>query len=206
MGIPFAERNNARSLENQTAALNYNFTPNKSWSISGFAIGSKVYNVLGSVSQRTYVLQPNLDQEVLISEQRVRSNLGLFKLGLKYTPNLNLQLDYNGFGRLSDIRNTDTQNSTFDNISNDIAGLTTQEPIQVDQQVRAFYAPNDKDVYSLEASYQYQLQDPWYNLVNTGQPFASIIPLRGSLVLMILHRLEKLRLSVRRHFLIITAF
>ena len=107
LGIPFAERNNARSLENQTAALNYNFTPNKSWSISGFAIGSKVYNVLGSVSQRTYVLQPNLDQEVLISEQRVRSNLGLFKLGLKYTPNLNLQLDYNGFGRLSDIRNTE---------------------------------------------------------------------------------------------------
>ena len=101
-----------------------------------------------------------------------------------------MQLDYNGFGRLSDIRNTDTQNSTFDNISNDIAGLEHSEPIQIDQQLRAFYAPNDKDVYSLEASYQYQLQDPWYNLINSGQPFASIIPLRGS-VLMILHRLRE---------------
>lgn len=180
LGIPFAERNNARSLENQTAALNYNFTPNRSWSISGFAIGSKVDNTLGSISQRTYVLQPNLNQEILTSEQRVQSTLGLFKLGVKYTPNLNLQLDYNGFGRLSDIRNSDTQNSTFENTSNDISGLRTQEPVQVDQQIRAFYAPNDKDVYSAEASYQYQLQDPSYNLINTGQPFASLIPLRGS--------------------------
>ncbi len=180
LGIPFAERNNARSLDNQTAALNYNFTPNRSWTISGFAIGSKVDNTLGSISQRTYVLQPNLDQETLTSEQRVRSDLGLFKLGLKYTPNLNLQIDYNGFGRISDIRNSSTQNSTFETISNDISGLTTQEPVQIDQQVRAFYAPNEKDVYSVETSYQYQLQDPKYNLINSGQPFASIIPIGGS--------------------------
>lgn len=179
-GIPTAERNNAQDLNNQTAALNYNFTPNKAWTISGFAIGAKVDNTLGSISQRTYILQPNLDQETLTSQQRVESTLGLFKLGLKYTPNMSLQIDYNGFGRLSDIRNSDTQNSTFGNISNDISGLTTQEPVQVDQQLRAFYTPNDKDVYSVEASYQYQFQDPRYNLINTGQPFASIIPMTGS--------------------------
>ena len=70
-GIPTAQRNNARELNNQTAALNYNFTPNRSWTISGFAIGAKVDNTLGSISQRTYILQPNLDQETLTSEQRV---------------------------------------------------------------------------------------------------------------------------------------
>ena len=179
-GIPRAERNNAQDLNNQTGALSYNFTPSNAWTISGFAIGAKVDNTLGSVSQRTYILQPNLDQEILSSEQRVESTLGLFKLGLRYTPNPSLQVDYSGFGRLSDIQNSSTQNSTFGNISNDISGLTTQDPVQIDQQLRAFYTPNDKDVYSVEASYQYQLQDPRYNLINTGQPFASIIPMTGS--------------------------
>lgn len=180
LGIPMAERNNAQDLKNELAALNYNFTPNRKWQLSGFAIGSRVDNVLGSIQQRTYVLQPNDNQEVLTSSQNVKSTSGLLKFGAKYTPNPNLQIDYNAFGRLADIENLSTQNSTFASQSNDINGNTTQEPISIEQQLRAFYAPNEKDVYSFEGSYQYQKEDPTYNLLNTGQPFASIIPLTGS--------------------------
>lgn len=180
LGIPMAERNNAKSLKNELGALNYNFAPNRKWNISGFAIGSSVDNTMGSVSNRTYILQPNADKEVLTSEQRVKSSSGLFKVGLKYTPNSNLQLDYNAFGRLANIQNFDTQNSTFSNQSNDISGSTSQEPYSFEQQLRAFWAQSQRNIFSFEGSYQRQLQDPTYNLINSGQPFASLIPMTGA--------------------------
>lgn len=179
-GIPMAERNNAQSLKNELAALNYNFTPTNQWQISGFAIGSKVDNTMGSISQRTYVLQPGDNRELLTSEQRVQSSSGLFKLGVKYIPNPSLQIDYNSFGRIADIQNIDAQNSTFSNQSNDISGTTTQRPYAIEQQLRAFWAQNDRNIFSFEGSYQYQTQDPTYNMVNSGQPFASIIPMTGN--------------------------
>lgn len=180
LGIPMAERNNAKSLKNELGALNYNFAPNRKWNISGFAIGSSVDNTMGSVSNRTYILQPNADKEVLTSEQRVKSSSGLFKIGLKYTPNSNLQVDYNAFGRMANIQNFDTQNSTFSNQSNDISGTTSQEPYSIEQQLRAFWAQSQNNIFSFEGSYQKQVQDPTYNLINSGQPFASLIPMTGA--------------------------
>lgn len=180
MGIPMAQRNNARELNNQLGALNYNFNPSTRWQFSGFAIGSKVNNTLGSVQQRTYILQPGDNQEVLSSTQNVNSTGGLFKFGAKYTPNPGLQVDYSVFSRLSDIENTDLQNSVFPGFTNEISGLTTQQPLALEQQLRAFYAPDDKNVFSFEGSYKYQEQNPTYDLATTQQPFASIIPLSGS--------------------------
>lgn len=180
MGIPMAERNNARELNNQLGALNYNFNPSARWQFSGFAIGSKVNNTLGSIQQRSYILQPGDNQEVLTSTQNVRSTGGLLKFGAKYMPNPSLQIDYSVFGRLTDIENRDTQNSQFTSFTNEIAGLTTQKPMALEQQLRAFYAPDDKNVMSFEGSFKYQEQDPTYDLSTTQQPFASIIPLSGS--------------------------
>ena len=179
LGIPMAQRNNARELNNQLGALNYNFTPNGKLSFSGFAIGAKVDNTLGSVQQRTYVLQPGDNQETLSSIQQVESTSGLFKFGAKYTPNVNLHIDYSAFGRIADIQNRDSQNSAFTNFSNDISGLTTQHPRSLEQQLRAFYAPDEKNVFSFEGGYKYQEQDPTYNLQTTQQPFAGIIPLQA---------------------------
>jgi hypothetical protein len=180
LGIPMAERNNAKSLKNELGALSYNFTPSNKWQINGFAIGSRVDNTLGSISQRTYVLQPGNNTELLTSEQQVESTSGLFKYGIKYMPNPNLQVDYSGFGRLASIENLDFQNSTFGNQSNDINGTTTQEPYSIQQQLRAFWAATNKDIWSFEGSYSHEIQDPTYNLVNSGQPFASIIPMTGN--------------------------
>lgn len=180
MGIPMAERNNAQSLKNELAALNYNFTPSRKWQVSGFAIGSQVDNTMGSISQRTYVLQPGDNQEVLTSEQRVKSSSGLFKFGVKYMPNPSLQVDYSGFGRIANTQNFDNQNSSFASESRDINASTIQDPFAIQQQLRAFWAQNDRNIFSFEGSFEHQLQDPTYNLVNSGQPFASIIPLTGN--------------------------
>ena len=178
-GIPRVSRNSAQSLKNKLAALNYNYTPNGKWLIAGFAIGSGIDNVSGSKSQRTYVLQPDDNREVLTSSQNMKSTAGQFKLTLKHTPNVDLQVDYNAFGNLGATENLNRRNSTFVGQSNDINGTNTQHPVSIEQQLRAFYAPNVKDIYTFEAAYQYQKQDPAYRILNTGQPFASIIPLTG---------------------------
>ena len=179
-GIPRAERNNAQDLDNQLGALNFNLTPSSKLRFSGFAIGSRVDNTLGSIQQRTYVLQPGDNQELLTSEQNVQSTGGIGKLTAVFTPNPSLQLDYNVFGRLSDIRNTSDQNSQFTGFTNDIERVNSQDPWALEQQLRAFYAPDDKNVFSFEASYKRQLEDLTYDLATTQQPFASIIPLVDS--------------------------
>lgn len=180
LGIPTAERNNAQDLKNELGALSYSYKPNAKIGISGFAIGAKSKNTFGSLQQRSYILQPGNNQELLTSEQEVESNLGLFKLAAKYTPGASLQLDYSVFGRISDIDNINNQVSEFGTFRNEIDGNTFQKPVSVEQQLRGFYAPNDKDVFSFEASYQHQFQDPTYDLRATQQPFASIIPLSGT--------------------------
>jgi len=180
LGIPMAERDNARELNNQLAALNYNFTPSDSWRISGFAIGSKVDNTLGSVSQRTYILQPGDNQELLASQTDVRSTSGIGKLGLKYVPNPNLQIDYAALGRISDLETISNQRSAFAGDVNEIVDTNTQRPVSVEQQLRGFWAANDKDILSFEGSYKYQFQDPLFDLLTTQQPFSALIPITGT--------------------------
>ncbi|MFT6829138.1 MAG: hypothetical protein ACJAZV_002436, partial [Roseivirga sp.] len=180
LGIPMAERNNAQELNNQLAALNYNLRPNDKISFSGFAIGAKTNNTFGSRQLRSYVLQPGNNQEILTSTQQAESDLGLLKFAAKYTPNASLQLDYSIFSRLSDISNRENQISNFNNSNNLITGVTSQAPVSVEQQLRGFYAPDNKNVFSFEASYQYQNQDPTYDLMASQQPFTSILPLTGS--------------------------
>jgi len=180
LGIPMAERNNAQSLDNQLGALNYNFTPSDAWRISGFAIGSQVDNVLGSVSQRTYILQPGENEELLSTETNVQSRAALGKLGIKYVPNADLQLDYNIFARISDVSNTSAQNSVFRGDVNEIVGTNAQKPTSIEQQLRGFWAASANDIWSFEGAYKTQFQDPSLDLLTTQRPFAALIPTTGT--------------------------
>ncbi|MFT7270272.1 MAG: hypothetical protein ACI905_002500 [Roseivirga sp.] len=180
LGIPMAERNSAQELNNQLGALSFNLTPSDKISFAGFAIGSKVNNTLGSVSERQYVLQSGENKELLSTQSNVQSTSGLFKLGATYTPSANFQVDYNLFVRISDIQNSSLQSSVFNNTTNNINGLRTQHPYAVEQQLRAFYAPDDKNVFSIETAYKSQEQDPSYNLMATQRPFAAVIPITGN--------------------------
>ena len=180
LGIPMAERNNAESLNNQLAALNYNYNPSEAWRISGFAIGSKVDNTLGSISQRTYILQPGNDnEELLATSTNVNSTSALGKLGVKYVPNPSLQLDYSAFVRTSNLETTSDQISEFGGNINNIVGINSQQPLSVEQQLRGFWAATETDIWSFESSYKYQFQDPLFDLLTTNQPFASLIPTQG---------------------------
>lgn len=179
LGIPMAERNNAMELNNQLAAFNYNFNPNDQWRISGFAIGSRVDNTLGSVSQRTYILQPGDNEEILASQSDVKSTSALAKLGIKYVPNPNLQIDYNAFGRMSDLETSSYSQSAFVSDVNEIRGINSQQPVSLEQQLRGFWAASEKDIWSFEGSYKYQFQNQLFDLLTTQQPFSAILPMEG---------------------------
>ena len=46
--------------------------------------------------------------------------------------------------------------------------------------MRAFYAPDEKNVFSAELGYKSQEQDPSYDLTATQRPFAAVIPMTGN--------------------------
>lgn len=177
LGFPIAERDNAQDLRNETVAFNYNTSPSPSWRLSGFAIGSKANNTLGSISQRSYVLQTGDNQEILTSTTNTQSNAGLFKFDARFTPNPSLQLGFTTMARISDSENTSDQNSEFRGVDNRILGVNSQQPWSIQNQLSAFYAMDDSNVLSLEGSYEHKVQDPLFDLTTTERPFASLINL-----------------------------
>ncbi len=182
VGIPMAERNTASSLDNQLAAFNINLRPKYGWQITGFAIGSRVDNQFGSISNRTYLQDQSTLQELFNSSTQVNSQSGLGKVGIKYTPNPNLQIDYQIFGRLAEIDNQQIDFSEVGTLSNDIIGANSQTPWSVEHRISAYYALGLNDVMSLAVNHKTQHQDPFYELNTTRQPFEETLPLQPASV------------------------
>lgn len=176
-GIPMAERNSAKTLDNQLGAFNFSLKPNYAWRISGFAIGSLVDNSFGSLSRRTYLQETATLQETFASSNFVQSQSGIGKLGLQYAPNYNLHVAYEAFARKAQTTNGSSQSSYIGNQTNRLNNEQAQNPWAIEQKLSAFYALGEKNVVSLEASHQLQQQDPQYLLNTSVRPFASVLPL-----------------------------
>ncbi len=177
MGIPMAERNSAKSLNNELGAFNFSLTPSRSWKFSGFLIGSAVDNGFGSLSRRTYLQDNSTLGETFLSANTVKSQSGLGKFSIDYAPNYNVHLSYQAFGRLADIENGSNQLSEVDANVNEISGRQTQKPWAFEQQLRAFYSMSEKDILSVEVAQNTQHQDPNYMLSTTIQPFPTTLPM-----------------------------
>ncbi len=179
-GIPMAERNSARSLNNKLGAFNYSLTPKIGWKFSGFMIGSAVDNSFGSFSRRTYLQENSTLDETFRSGTDVDSRSGLGKFAVEYAPNYNLHMSYELFGRVANVNNSSDQLSEVGSTDNTISGLQSQKPWAIEQQLKAFYSFSEKDVASIELAHNRQHQDPRYNLGTTLQPFQGTIPLMAS--------------------------
>ncbi|MEO1253600.1 MAG: carboxypeptidase-like regulatory domain-containing protein, partial [Bacteroidota bacterium] len=176
IGFPLAERNTAQSLDNQLGAFNMSLQPTQGWQITGFAIGSLVDNTLGSISNRTYLQENGTLDESATSSTNVTNQSGIGKLALKYTPNPNVQLDYQIFARSASMKNGTINQSIVNEGVNDINGETSQSPWLFQQRFNAYTALGDKDVLSVKVNHSIQHQDPIYDLFTTVTPFPTIIP------------------------------
>ncbi|WP_143961292.1 carboxypeptidase regulatory-like domain-containing protein [Litoribacter populi] len=176
IGIPMAQRNNAVDLQTKLGALNFNYRPDQKWMHSGFVIGSHTNNRLASISQRTYLRTEENNQEILTSSNNVGQQSGLFKYSATYTPRAETHVKYSAFGKLAQINNQNLQQSRFADFENSIQNGLRQLPYSLEQQLQAFYTPQEKHVFSFESGFQVKMQDPLVDLLTTQSPFNGIIP------------------------------
>jgi hypothetical protein len=177
MGIPMAQRNNARDLVTNLAALNFNYSPSAKWRHAGFAIGSTSKNQLGSSSQRTYLSSEANNQELLTSTNRVENASGLFKYAATYVPKEETYVKYSVFGKVADIATNSLLNSDFAQRNQQIGTIQERTPYSIQQKGEWYHAPSNKRVYSMEVNWEKKYTNPFFDLTSNQQPFRGIFPI-----------------------------
>ncbi|WP_394750734.1 carboxypeptidase regulatory-like domain-containing protein [Spongiimicrobium salis] len=178
-GLAFLQNNQARSIESALGALNFSYNPNKKINFSGFAIASNTKTDLISNSFRTYIREQGNNEENLASETEQDNTSGLLKLSSTYTPHAGLHLAYDGYLKTASLNQNGLSNSDFGNVNNVIGSTVARQPFSIEQLLEGFYAQNDKNVWSFEASYKYKKQDPTYDLSTSQVPFLAALDLNG---------------------------
>lgn len=180
LGISFFQDNRVKEIESHFGATNFSYNPSKSWSLSGFVIGTSTL-VDTETASTVNILQPNTtnvsSSEVRDDAGSQKNNLGLFKFSATYKPNAKFQLDYDILTRISAQRENNELNRQ---VFNYVSGVNTdesvftskkQDPININQNLSFYYTPTDKHIFAFESQYLYQNEDPLYNANLEFQPF-----------------------------------
>ena len=178
--------NRAKEIESKFGALNFSYSPKKTWDISGFAIYSGNKTDMEETTQRVYAntgintnnLPPYdendpssakyIDTEQTQDLTTQKSDLGLFKLSSSYKPNTNNQLDYDIFAKVSKQEQLQSTLSTraYFNADNEVVPinqLSDQSPFSINQNLNYYYTLNDKNIFAFEAQHLWQNENPFYN-------------------------------------------
>ena len=153
--------NKAEDIDIKFGAMNFSYSPNKALTISGFGIYSGNETDIRETNEVTYTNEEfNIPDESTSSFTEQKSDLGLIKLSTVYKPNVNNQLDYDIFGRLS----KQTQNRFFNSsVLGQINQIEDQTPYSINQNLNYYYTLNDNNIFSFEAQHLLQDEDPFYN-------------------------------------------
>jgi hypothetical protein len=181
LGISFFQDNRVREIESHFGATNFSYNPSKSWSLSGFVIGTST--LVNTDTQSTVnFLRPNSEQvasaEVREDIGSQKNNLGLFKFSSVYKPDPSFQLDYDILARVSSQRESNNLNrQVFDysddtNSSENILTSKRQDPLNINQNLSFYYTPSEKHIFAFESQFLHQNEDPLYNANLEFQPFA----------------------------------
>lgn len=178
MGFMNMQSDRAQSIDTKLGATNFNYSPNKKWNFSGFAIGSAAKTNLLSLSERTYITSESENNlESLATDENQQNLSGLAKLKVQHTPNPDTQIEYELFAKGS-VLDDDVQRVS-DNLStlNKIGTEADQEPYNINQRIDLYYALNDKNIFSLEASYELANQNPFMSFESDVPLFSGALPL-----------------------------
>ncbi|WGH74965.1 TonB-dependent receptor [Tenacibaculum tangerinum] len=178
--------NRAKEIESKFGALNFSYSPRKSWDISGFAIYSGNETDMEETTERLYsnaVINENnlpvydqnnpsstkyINTEETKDQTNQISDLGLFKLSSSYKPNANNQFDYDVFAKVSKQQQMQTTVSlrTYLNANDEIVPInqvSEQSPFSINQNLNYYYTLNDNHIFAFEAQHLWQNEDPFYN-------------------------------------------
>jgi hypothetical protein len=180
LGIPMATRANAADLLTTLGAINLNYSPSSRWRHTGFVIGSSSDNGLGSSSIRTYLNSGQNNLEELFSSSRVQNKSGLGKYAVTYTPKEETYLKYSFFGKLAEVNNSNLLNSSFGAFNQQITTASSRTPYTLQQKVEWYHAPNEDQVFSMEANWEKKFANPFLDLTSSAKPLVGLYPLRNA--------------------------
>ena len=180
LGIPMATRANAADLLTTLGAINLNYSPSSRWRHTGFVIGSSSDNGLGSSSIRTYLNSGQNNLEELFSSSRVQNKSGLGKYAVTYTPKEETYLKYSFFGKLAEVNNSNLLNSSFSAFNQQITIASSRTPYTLQQKLEWYHAPNEDQVFSMEANWEKKFANPFLDLTSSAKPLVGLYPLRNA--------------------------
>lgn len=169
MGFLTMRNDKAKAIDTKFGAVNFSYSPKKTWDLSGFAIYSGTRTDMQENSFRQYAQPEDENQiappdESTTSKTHQKSDLALFKLSSSYKPNANNHFDYDVFGRVSKQSEfTDFYSSVLD----DIDETQEQNPFSINQNINYYYTLNEKNIFAFEAQHLWQDEDPFYNAALT---------------------------------------
>ena len=157
--------NRAKAIESRFGALNFSYSPTKTWDLSGFAIYSGTDTNIEENSTRNYI-NDNLIENTFNNTTQ-KNDLALVKLSSSYKPNTNNHLDYDVFIKASKLK--ETQNFLSERIDENgttnvpILEDNSQTPFSLNQNLNYYYTLNDNHIFSFEAQHLWSDEDPFYN-------------------------------------------
>ena len=190
--------NKAKAIASKFGALNFSYSPKKTWDLSGFAIFSGNETDMEEATSRIYsnagVDKNNLpafdatnpasvkyiDTENTQNTTNQTSDLGLFKISSSYKPNSDNQFDYDIFAKISkqkQLQNT-LSSRTYLNANDELVPInqvSEQSPFSINQNLNYYYTLNERNIFSFEGQHLWQDEDPFYNAALEKLSFANII-------------------------------
>ena len=184
------QNNRAKEIESKFGAVNFSYSPNKNWDLSGFAIYSGNETDMEQTTERTYVnkdinlnnlpVQPIIKRQETKSITNQKSDLGLFKLSSSYKKNPNNQFDYDILAKVSGEKQTQftLDSRTYLNTTDEVIPvnqISEQNPFSINQNLNYYYTLSEKNIFAFEAQHLWQDEDPFYSAELEKLSFANLI-------------------------------
>ena len=169
LGFMTTQNNRAQEINSKFGAINFSFAPKKTLNFNGFAIANDSETDMFTQSNTVFNETGLVEENTTSANQG--SKLGMLKFSTTYTPNTNLHIDYDIFGKLSE------QTELNDVTSSNRGAVDTykeEKPASLNQNFNLYYTIDDKNIVASEIQHLYQKDQPLYNSLATTQPFGLI--------------------------------
>lgn len=180
-GLSFltTQNNRAANIEADFIATNFTYAISPKWDISGFTILSDNRTDFINESLNTFINQ-GFTQEFNESSAQ-RNRLAMAKFSSVYRPSASLQIDYDVLAKTSRQSEVSEGISITTADGQAVAEVVNQDkendPFSINQNLKAYYTLNEKNIFAFEAQHLFQNENPFYQALLSDQPFTSTIPL-----------------------------
>ena len=174
VGLSNLQNNNAAAIDNDFAATNFSYAPNAGLNFSGFAIFSQNNTKINSIRERTFTTT-GVTETTDNNFAQVNTSQ-LYKFSTLYNANPSFQFEYDIFYRKADeIENSDILSTAAR--QENIASLRTQTPLQLSQNLNAYFTRNEQHIFALELQHTLQEENPFFELQKERILFPDVLPL-----------------------------